>query len=72
MPTFLIGGFGPKPIGLASLLARMRYDRAISNQGYHSTSDVLQVTGWQYTTRYSHGVGPMKAFEVDVEELFRY
>lgn len=72
IPTFLLGGYGPKPIGLAALLARMRYERAMTEHGYPSTSDVLQVTGFQYTTRYSHGVGPMKAFEVDVNELFDF
>jgi hypothetical protein len=66
----LLGGFGPKPIGLAALPARMRYQRLMESGGYSATSDVLQVRGWQYTTRYSHGVGPLKAFEIHLDELY--
>lgn len=70
MPTYLLGGFGPKPIGLAALLATMRYQRLMESGGHSATSDVLQVRGWQYTTRYSHGVGPLKAFEIHLDELY--
>lgn len=71
-PILLIGGFGPKPIGLAALLSRKRYEHMCRRMGIGGNSDVLQVTGWQYTTRYSHGTGPMMAFEVLAEHLFRY
>lgn len=69
-PTFLLGGFGPKPIGLAALLAQMRYENTMATGGYETTSDVLKITGWQYTTRYSHGEGVIKAFEVDLDALY--
>lgn len=70
MPTYLIGGFGPKPIGLAALLAGMRYRRLMEDHNLVATVDVLQVRGWQYTTRYSHGVGSLKAFEVELDKLY--
>lgn len=70
MPTFLIGGFGPKPIGLAALLAGMRYRRLMESLNLVATVDVLQVRGWQYTTRYSHGSGSLKAFEIALEKLY--
>lgn len=70
MPTYLIGGFGPKPLGLAALLAIMRYQRIMESSGHAATSDVLQVRGWQYTTRYSQGVGSLKAFEIQLDELY--
>lgn len=69
VPTFLVGGFGPKPLGLAALLASMRYRRVMDSHRISATTDVLQVRGWQYTTRYSHGVGDMKAFEIDLDCL---
>lgn len=69
LPTYLIGGYGPKPIGLAALLASMRYRRAMESRDLMAVSDVLQVRGWQYTTRYSHGVGALRAFEIDVAAL---
>lgn len=70
LPTFLLGGFGPKPIGLAALLAQMRYEHTMRSGDYEAVSDVLKITGWQYTTRYSHGEGMIKAFEVDLDALF--
>jgi len=46
--------------------------------GYSGFSDVLHVAGYQYTTRYSHGVGSggmsmgcdaINVFELNVSEL---
>lgn len=70
IPTYLVGGFGPKPIGLAALLASMRYEHVMSRQKLPATSDVLQVRGSQYTTRYSHGVSELRCFEINFDCLY--
>lgn len=78
LPGFLVGGFGPKPIELAAYLARKRYLHLMKLGGYSGFSDVLHVAGYQYTTRYSHGVGSggmsmgcdaINVFELNVSEL---
>ncbi|MEU2030768.1 hypothetical protein [Nocardia amamiensis] len=66
---FLIGGFGPKPVGLCSYLAKKRYDSIVGKSGILNQSDVLVVDGSQYTSLYSIDSGPARVYHIDVETV---
>lgn len=66
---FLIGGFGPKPVGLCAYLAKKRYDAILSQRGIMDQSDVLVMDGSQYTSIYSVGKGIAQMYVIDVERV---
>ncbi|CPZ33672.1 hypothetical protein [Mycobacteroides abscessus] len=66
---FIIGGFGPKPIGLCAYLAKKRYDSIVAAQGLSDQSDVLVMQGSQYTSIYSVGAEDTQVYEIDVSYL---
>lgn len=66
---FIVGGFGPKPIGLCAFLAKKRYDSIVGSHGLFDQSDVLVMQGSQYTSMYSIGAEATEIYEIDVDCL---
>jgi len=66
--TFIIGPFGPKPLGLCAYFAAREYIRLSDQKGANSnTVDILDLDGAQYLTLYSLGVGETDFYEVSTK-----
>lgn len=63
--AFIVGPFGPKPLGLCAYFATKEYLRLCSIRGSNgNTADILDLNGAQYLTLYSLGVSDTDFYEV--------
>lgn len=70
--VFLTAPFGPKPVSMISYFVKKKYDRSLDRIEGKRTSDILVISGGQYTSIYSYGRRATKTYSISLQDIYMH